>query len=287
MNYTLIIPTLNAEPYICELIRAVQAQTCPPEKFLIIDSGSEDKTASLAASFPGITVREIERCSFDHGGTRDRAIRNCRTPFVILMSQDAIPADRHCFENLLNKLRDLEIAAVTARQIPRADASPQEQLLRQFRYPDKSMIWSKEQIGEMGIRSYLLSDVCAAYRVSDYLKAGGFEHPVSTNEDMLMASALLDEGYRLAYCAEAKVIHSHSFTLRQEYQRYFRIGFFLAKYRDRFSGETQEGVRMLRQITRQLLKQGEIASCFAFWMDCLVRYAGSRAGKRAWKKERA
>ena len=111
---------------------------------------------------------------------------------------------------------------------------------------------------------------------------GGFVHPLTTNEDMLIAADLLNAGWRLAYCAQAAVWHSHNHTLKQEYVRNRLIGAFLETYGDRFAGpgETGEGLRLVRQVSRTLLRQGMPGELLSFWMNCGARLLGNRAGKR-------
>ena len=104
-----------------------------------------------------------------------------------------------------------------------------------------------------------------------------------TNNDMLIAAAFLDAGYRLAYHADAAVVHSHSLTLCQEYRRNVLIGHFLREYGERLGnqGETGEGLRMMRQVLTQLVRSGHPLECLAFAADCTARLLGSRAGRRA------
>ena len=78
MNYALIIPTLNAAADIGRLLSAVLAQTLPPSEILIVDSSSEDETVSIASRVPGVRCIVIPRAEFDHGGTRDAALRSTR-----------------------------------------------------------------------------------------------------------------------------------------------------------------------------------------------------------------
>lgn len=108
-------------------------------------------------------------------------------------------------------------------------------------------------------------------------------HPLPTNEDMLIAAAFLDSDYRLAYCADAAVVHSHDLTLRQEYRRNVLIGRFLQEYGERLGTprETGEGLRMVRQVLLQLLRGGHPLECLVFAADCAARLLGSRAGRRA------
>ncbi len=282
-RYDIIIPTLNAERCIAPLIGSLLAQTLPPEQILVVDSESEDATARIARAHEGVRVLTVARARFDHGGTRDMAIRACASPFAVLMTQDALPMDAGCMAALLEPMADARIAAVCARQVARAGASTSEKAVRAFRYPDESRTWGREDVAGLGIRAYLLSDVCAAYRREAYLAVGGFEHPIATNEDMLIAADFLRAGYRLAYSAKARVWHSHSHTLRQEYARNRLIGGFLARYEGRFDaqGELGEGARMVREISAKLLRQGEFAAWVRFGAGCATRLLGNRAGRRA------
>ncbi|BCH79609.1 hypothetical protein SEL3844_17250 [Salmonella enterica subsp. enterica serovar 4,[5],12:i:-] len=43
-----------------------------------------------------------------------------------------------------------------------------------------------------------------------------------------MAAKMIQAGYKVAYCAEAVVRHSHNYTPREEFQRYFDTGVFHA-----------------------------------------------------------
>ena len=43
---------------------------------------------------------------------------------------------------------------------------------------------------------------------------GGFVASYHFNEDMIMASKVIQAGYKIAYVAEAMVIHAHKYTLQ-------------------------------------------------------------------------
>lgn len=188
-----------------------------PEEVIIVDSQSVDGTVDLAAAVPGVRVIPVKREAFDHGGTRDMAVRASATPYVVMLTQDALPVDANWAQALLTPFEDERVAAVCGRQIARSDARAYEKAVRAFRYADQSRVWDSEDLPELGIRGFLLSDTCAAYRREAYDAVGGFEHPLMTNEDMLIAADLLNAGWRLAYSAEAVVWHSHKHTLKQEY----------------------------------------------------------------------
>lgn len=98
------------------------------------------------------------------------------------MTQDALPQDQASLENLLTPLKEeSRIAAVGGRQIAFPFSARYEQLVRSYNYPPESHVWGKEQIRQLGVRAFLLSDVFAAYRKSAYLAAGVIDHPILTN----------------------------------------------------------------------------------------------------------
>ena len=282
MSVSVILPTLNAAGEIAALLAALMGQTQPPDEILVVDSGSTDGTAELARAH-GARVMSIPRDRFDHGGTRDAALRQTTGEFVLFLTQDALPANERYIEQLLLPFADERIAAASGRQLPRPDARPYVQAVQLYRYPAQSRAWGSEDREALGIRAYHLSDVCSAYRRSAYEAVGGFPHPLPTNEDMLIAAAFLDAGYRLAYCADAAVVHSHDLTLRQEYRRNVLIGRFLQEYGERLGNprETGAGLRMVRQVFSQLLRSGQPLECLAFAADCAARLLGSRMGRRA------
>lgn len=286
MTVSLIIPTFNAGALLPPLIEALRGQTLPPDELLIVDSSSKDGTADTARAL-GCRVEVIPRADFDHGGTRDAALRSTRGDIVVFMTQDALPVSRTSLEQLLAPLADARVAAVSGRQIARPDARPYERLVRAYNYPAQSRVWTKDDLSALGVRAYLISDVFAAYRREAYLAVGGFEHPLETNEDMLIAQRLLAQGYTLAYSGEACVCHSHAFTWRQQYSRNRAVGRFMERYRDRFPcSELGTGMTLARNVLFALLREGRPLECAAFAIDCSARLLGNRAGRRDARQER-
>ena len=260
MKVSVIIPTLNAERWIARQLDSLLAQTIDAE-MIVIDSGSTDATCSLIrARADRVRLLEIPNEEFDHGGTRDYALRQSTGDIVCFLTQDALPIDERCLEKLLAAFSAPDVAAVYGRQIAYPDAPEYERLTRMFNYPDQLRVWREEDIPRFGVKAYFFSDVCSAYRREAYLAVGGFDAPILSNEDMMMAAKLLHAGYALAYAPEAAVYHSHCYTLRQEYWHNVRIGRVMEQYRDRLSGAKAdaEGWRMLRFVGGGLAREGRI-----------------------------
>lgn len=285
MNVSVIIPTLNAADELPLLLDSLRAQTRPPDEIIVVDSQSADGSAALARA-AGATVLEIARSEFDHGGTRDSALRQSCGDVVIFMTQDALPTDAQAVERLLAPFSDPRVAAVGGRQIARESASAYEKLTRAHNYPQESRVWDAQAIARMGVRAFMISDVFAAYRRDAYLAAGGFDHPILTNEDMLMVQKLLDAGHRIAYAGDARVLHSHNFTLRQQFRRNYIVGRTMERYRARFSGvqELGTGTKLAADVLAKLLRRGQVIDAARFALDCAARLLGNRLGK--WRERR-
>lgn len=281
LSCSVVIPTLNAEGEIGALLGQIESQTLKPREILVVDSASEDGTAAEVAAHPGVEFLAIERKDFNHGGTRDMALRRTTGDFVFFLTQDAVPASERYLERLVAPmLADPDIAMVSGRQLPKADARRFEQLVREFNYSDAPSIRGKEDLSRYGIKTFFASDVCSCYRREAYLSCGGFE-VVNTNEDMLMAARFVAAGLKVAYEPKAEVYHSHNLTPAQQYARYRAIGRFLEQHADDLmrASEIGEGGRLAKAVSAQLLREGRIAEFFAFGVDCVARLFGNRKGR--------
>lgn len=288
MEISVIIPTLNAEHEIDGLLIALEHQSIQPVDILIVDSASEDKTIELVRQHKRVRLLKIDRQDFNHGTTRDMALRESRGDFVCFLTQDAVPVSDDYLERLVAPmLDDSDIALVSGRQLPKADARRFEQLVRDFNYPDTPSVRSKDDLKKFGIKTFFASDTCSAYRRTAYLECGGFDH-VNTNEDMLMAARYIASGLKVAYEPRAEVYHSHNLTPSQQFARNRAVGFFLETHADDLmqASEIGEGGRLVKAVSSQLLREGNLVEFIAFGVDCCARLLGNRVGRRAARKER-
>lgn len=288
MDISIIIPTLNAEHEIEALLTALDRQSIQPNEILVVDSASEDKTIELIQKHKKVRLLEIDRQDFNHGTTRDMALNESSGDFVCFLTQDAVPVSDDYLKRLVAPMvEDSNIALVSGRQLPKADARRFEQLVRCFNYPDSPSVRSKGDLEKLGIKTFFASDACSAYRRTAYLECGGFDH-VNTNEDMLMAAKFIASGMKVAYEPRAEVYHSHNLTPSQQFARNRAVGFFLETHADDLmhASEIGEGGRLVKAVSSQLLREGNLIEFIAFGVDCCARLLGNRAGRRTARKER-
>lgn len=288
MDISIIIPTLNAEHEIEALLIALDRQSIQPNEILVVDSASEDKTIELVQKHKRVRLLEIDRQDFNHGTTRNMALNESSGDFVCFLTQDAVPVSDDYLKRLVAPMvEDSNIALVSGRQLPKANARRFEQLVRDFNYPDTPSVRSKDDLKKFGIKTFFASDTCSAYRRTAYLECGGFDH-VNTNEDMLMAAKFIASGMKVAYEPRAEVYHSHNLTPSQQFARNRAVGFFLETHADDLmqASEIGEGGRLVKAVSSQLLREGNLVEFIAFGVDCCARLLGNRAGRRAARRER-
>ena len=283
-----MIPTLNAGKELEELLTKLEQQTLMPTEILVIDSSSEDDTLQIAKKHAGIRTYSVSREAFNHGGTRDQAFSMTTGETVVFMTQDAMPVSNGLIERLIMPLREEKTVAAYARQLPKPEASCRESRIRAFNYPPRSERHTLKDLPEKGIKTFFLSDVCAAYRRQEYEALGGFEKDVLSNEDMLYAARAIRAGYTVAYAADAEVLHSHNLSLKEQYRRNWVQGYEIERHRELLGNASslREGIAMIRQISWQFLKQGRILSIAGLGLDCTARFLGSTFGKEAYRKKK-
>ncbi len=279
----LIVPTLNAGALWQSFIEGVKLQTAHSEndlKVLVIDSGSTDETVKLALN-AGFEVHSIEPSTFDHGGTRQRALdiasegRESEHEFALFMTQDAVFTDPKSLQALMKPFEDPLTALVYGRQLPHEGATELAAQARSFNYPELSMVKRYEDRSTLGIKTAFCSNSFAMYRIHALQEVGGFPLKTIMGEDMFVAAKLLKAGYQVAYEAQAHVFHSHNYTHAQEFKRYFDTGVFHAESQSilkDFGGVGGEGMRLLRA----QLKLSEGLLGFAKWVfvfDVIARNA--------------
>lgn len=275
---SVIIPTLNAEKHIQNILKSLKEQSLPSE-IIVIDSSSSDNTVKIAESY-GVKTIIIKREDFDHGGTRNLAVNHATGNIIVFLTQDALPVNEYLIENLIKPLQDEKLALCYGRQIAKNDSTPLERFTRAFNYPDEPLMKGKEHIELLGIKTFFCSNVCSAIKKSAFKEVGGFPEKAIMNEDMVLAAKLILKGYKTAYVPEAGVIHSHNYTLCQQFKRYFDIGVSLKdnSWMLEYVGADKEGVKFLKEEIRYLFKNREYRWIPYVIGEAISKYSGYRLG---------
>lgn len=277
---SIIIPIKNAGKQVRELLAKLKIQTIPSE-IIIVDSSYSDDAQGIAESF-GARLLKIKSGEFDHGGTRTMAAEEAKGDIVIFLTQDALPSDEQAIENLVRPFEDVTVGAAYGRQLPYPDASPLAAHLRLFNYPEKSFLRSLKDKEKFKIRTPFLSNAFSAYRKKALLQAGGFKRRLILSEDTYAGAKLLLAGYKIAYAADARVYHSHNYTILQEFRRYFDIGVFHKAEEwilEEFGRAEGEGIAYVRSAAEYLMRKGRYFLLPELALRTALKFAGYSLGR--------
>ena len=273
-NVSVIIPTLNAETKLAPLIASLSKQTLDCH-IVIVDSSSSDKTAAIAES-KKMKLLTIAKSDFNHGKTRNLGFQGEESDIAIFLTQDAYPVDQCCLENLIKPLKDSHILASFGRQIPQPDASPLEKFTRKFNYPETPMVKGLEDLPKLGIKTFFFSNVCSAIKAKEFNELGCFPENIVMFEDLIFAAKAILKGYKIAYVPDAKVWHSHNFSLFQQFRRYRDAGVSLRNNSWIFehAAANSEGVKFLKQLVCYLSREHQYRWIPYAIAESIFKFAG-------------
>ena len=289
-----IIPLYKPGKELFSLLEKLKGQTVSVGRIILLNTEEkyfEQLTygTDFDDRFKNITsVYHLSKREFDHGKTRRTGVKKSTADYFVMMTQDAMPANEKLLENLLKPLQEEKVAVSYARQLPAENCRVLEKYTRKFNYPDESRIKSQADLETLGIKTYFCSNVCAAYKRSVYDELGGFVKRTIFNEDMIYAAKAIKAGYKIAYTAEAEVVHSHNYTNEQQFKRNFDLGVSQAEYPEVFKDvpSEKEGKKMVSSTLKYLWKEKKKKWIPYFCMQCVSKYAGYLLGKHYQKLPR-
>lgn len=224
---------------------------------------------------------EVKKNEFSHSLTREKAIREfCTSNIVVMMSQDVIIKANDVFFNLVKDIVAKNSVYNFARQV--CTNKSIEKYIREKNYPAQSYFVTKKDISKMQLMAFFASDACSAYDRNVFLDVGGYNgYDIMMGEDMLYSKIILGKGYIKKYCADAVVEHSHKYTLKQLYKRYYDTGVFHSKVKifDEYKS-TDSGLKLALYVLKQALKHFDIPVLFRWLPDMTIRYFGMKKGRK-------
>jgi len=201
---------------------------------------------------------------------------------VVLLTQDSLLVEPDALKELLNVFNTSDIAVAYGRQKPHESANPLAEHARKFNYGSESNVFTTLDVSSHGIDTVFCSNSFAAYSTKYFKSLGGFPEKNILGEDMLFACRALRAGLAKAYVAEAVVRHSHNYTLKEEFSRYFDTGVFHsinAKELSEYSEVSRKGFYFVRSECGFLIGKRSYYLFIAPLYWC-AKYIGFNLGKR-------
>ncbi len=196
-SVTVVVPTFRRRARLARLLRALEAQTLPAERFsvVVVDDASDDGTAAMLRTYASTSPMRLTVCRQPRNrgpaAARNRGLAEATAPVVAFTDDDCVP-DRHWLEAGLTALAagDGARAGVAGRTVPAAD-QPEGPFSRTLRVDDARFM-----------------QTCNVFYRRDVLATvDGFDERLRTGEDTDLGLRVRAAGHEVAFSPDALVVH--------------------------------------------------------------------------------
>jgi len=193
------------------LLEGFRQQTLKDVEIILVDSGSTDHTISIAESF-GARIVHIPSAEFTFGRSLNFGLRAATRELVVIASAHVYPVYPDWLESLLRPFKDEMVALTYGKQRGYERSKYSEQQIYHQWYPDSS---------NPSQTTAFCNNANAAIRKSLW-EQNPYDETLTGLEDLAWAKWAQDHAYKIAYVAEAEIIHIHNETPRGVFNRYRR-----------------------------------------------------------------
>ena len=211
MNCSIVIRAYNEEQHIGRLLEGLRQQTLKDVEIILVDSGSTDQTVSVAESF-GARIVHIPSAEFTFGRSLNFGLREATRELVVIASAHVYPVYPDWLASLLRPFEDERVALTYGKQRGYEKSKYSEQQIYHQWYPDAS---------NPGQTTPFCNNANAAIRKSLWAQ-NPYDETLTGLEDLAWAKWAQERDYKIAYVAEAEIVHVHNETPRGVFNRYRR-----------------------------------------------------------------
>lgn len=210
---SIIFRALNEEKWFDHALSACAEQRFPDDEIevILVDSGSTDQTIAIAERH-GCAIVHIKKSDFTFGRSLNYGCAAATGEFLVFISAHCIPANPDWLARLIAPLRTGAVDYVYGRQIGNEKSRFSERQIFAQYFPAADMI---PQDG------FFINNANAAIRKDAWAKYE-FDEAVTGLEDMVLGKAIVNDGGKIGYVADATVTHIHEESFRQTRRRYYR-----------------------------------------------------------------
>lgn len=213
LSVSVLIRARNEAKWLGTVLQGIRAQhkldVVGDVEIIVLDDNSTDATREIARAGAD-RVFALPRGSFTYGRALNLGVQEAVGAITVQLSAHCVPVNEFWLANLVRPfMRDPQLAGVFGRDLLWPDATVGD--------------WAKEIVqavlgGAMIQSRYITSDrprfsnsnsACRRDVVLRY----PFCEPIKSGEDAIWAEGILPLGWRVYFCAEAMVWHSHHASL--------------------------------------------------------------------------
>jgi glycosyltransferase involved in cell wall biosynthesis len=218
MKCSIVIRAYNEEKHIGRLLEGIRQQTIRDVEIILVDSGSTDGTDSVAETF-GARIVRIPSSEFTFGRSLNLGIQAATRELIVIASAHVYPVYPDWLEFLLRPFEDNNVALSYGKQRGPETAQFSEQQIYHQWYPD---------VSKPRQATAFCNNANAAIRKTLW-QQNQYDETLTGLEDLAWGQWAKEQGYDIAYVAEAEIVHVHNETPDGVFNRYRREGIAFKK----------------------------------------------------------
>ncbi|MBS0388236.1 MAG: glycosyltransferase [Proteobacteria bacterium] len=213
VGVSVVIRTLNEARHLASLLQAIAEQDTEglEVEVVLVDSGSTDGTLAIAERF-GCHIQHIGREEFSFGRSLNIGCAAARGDILVFTSGHCVPADTRWLRHLCQPILEGKAQYSYGRQVGGPTSFFSETRIFGKYFPERSAVPQE---------GFYCNNANAALAHGSWVKYR-FDEGLTGLEDMALAKRLVADGGRVAYVAEACVLHHHDETWPQVRRRFER-----------------------------------------------------------------
>jgi rhamnosyltransferase len=216
INVSIIIRSYNDKDYIEKTMKMILKQSYKNFEIINVDCSSTDGTFEIIKEYNSTgKIFNIKPKDYIPGKVLNEMIKKCSGEIVVFNNSDCIPLDTNWLKELIDCFDDEEIIATFGNQLPRSDAKP-------LIIKDNTRAFGdgKTAAGWKHFFSLATSAI-----VKEMLLKYPFNEKIQYSEDVEWSYRMKKMEMKIKYCKNAKVEHSHNYTLKEVKKRFHSEGY--------------------------------------------------------------
>uniref|UniRef100_UPI00404A046E glycosyltransferase n=1 Tax=Flavobacterium sp. TaxID=239 RepID=UPI00404A046E len=214
MKCSVIIRSYNEEKHIGKLLQGIYSQELSNGlelEVILVDSGSTDSTISIAKKL-GARVVSILNEEFSFGRALNLGCSASSGEVLLFASAHVYPVYTDWISKIVSLFRNPDVAAVYGRQVGNN--------LTKFSESQIFSKWFPAQSNYNQVNPFCNNANCAIRRSCWEILP--YDESLTGLEDLAWANKILKMGFKIAYEAEAVIVHVHEETPKKIRNRYYR-----------------------------------------------------------------
>jgi rhamnosyltransferase len=206
-----VIRAHNEAKHIGRLLEGLEQQTVKPDEIILVDSGSTDDTVAIAEA-AGCMIVHIAKSEFSFGRALNRGCTAASGDILLFASAHVYPVYNTHVEHIVSAFDRDGVAVAYGRQVGDEKTKFSESRVMLQWFPNKN-IWDQ---------GHPFSNNANAAVLKSVWQETPYDETLTGLEDLDFAKKALGRGYKIAYVADAPVVHVHDetwSTIRNRYRR--------------------------------------------------------------------